>query len=236
MDTNLQQDYGIAGFAPRAIHQVQSGVFYVDAESAASKTQPRPLAQCLIETDRFPRVHIVRDYAILKAIGSIRHAQYIVRQGKGYSSVVLDRDCLIELSDFRSVNLYSADSGGITAAMRISDIASAVGPQRVLYQDLASKLRIPIHQALTCTRLVRAPSHSGRHAVDLIRYVRWQTVNAGWRYCIMQTTKGLVPFFRKFEFYETDFVVNDPAAGELRVLILDTESTPTQKGRSDEYP
>ena len=80
---------------------------------------------------------------------------------------------------------------------------------------------------------MRAPRHSGRHAVHLIRFVRWQAVHAGWRYCIMQTAEKLVPFFRKFEFHETGIWADDPTAGRLQVLILDTMMRPVQEQESD---
>ncbi len=85
---------------------------------------------------------------------------------------------------------------------------------------------MPLDIALTCTRLVRRPNYSGRHAVDLIRFVRRQTVRAGWRYCIMQTAERLVPFFLKFKFFETGIWSDDPAGGRLQVLILDTKGRP----------
>ena len=80
---------------------------------------------------------------------------------------------------------------------------------------------------------MRAPRHSGRHAVDLIRFVRWQTVRAGWRYCLMQTAEKLVPFFRKFEFQETGVWSDDSAAGRLQVLLLDTRLRPLQEEGGD---
>ena len=190
---------------------------------------PLLLREALTETaERFPHVRVVRDYAVLRQIGRIRHQQYVANQGKAYGSMVLDRDCLIEPSDFTAVNIYARDGQGITCAMRIGEVGDDGHPYRALFETAARRFDVPLDSALTCTRLVRAPRHSGRHAVDLIRFVRWQTVHAGWRFCIMQTAAKLVPFFTRFEFFETGLWSDDPAAGRLQVLILDTRMQPVQ--------
>lgn len=198
----------------------------------ARPAAPSPLRQALSAAiEGFPHVHVVRDYAVLRRIGRLRHLQYVETQRKKYPSIVLDPDCLIEPEDFAATNVCARDAGGITCAMRIGEIG--VGPYGDHFRNVAETLGIPLDKALTCTRLVRRPSHSGRHAVDLIRCVRAQTVRAGWRYCIMQTAERLVPFFVKFEFFETGIWTNDPAAGRLQVLILDTRMRPVQGGGED---
>ena len=84
---------------------------------------PVPLRAALVEdSERFPHVRVVRDYPVLRQIGEIRHRQYVERQGKAYGSMVLDRQCLIEPSDFASVNIYARDNQGITCAMRVGDV------------------------------------------------------------------------------------------------------------------
>jgi hypothetical protein len=110
--------------------------------------------------------------------------------------------------------------------MRIGNVLDPHNPYADLFLRAADRCGVPIERALTCTRLVRAPRHSGRHAVDLVAFVRWQTVQAGWRYCIMQTAEKLVPFFRKLEFNETGIWSEEPAAGRLQVLILDAADRP----------
>jgi hypothetical protein len=189
-----------------------------------------PLRHALVEhAERFPLVGVVRDYPVLRRIGEIRHRQYVERQGKAYGSMVLDRQCLIEPSDFTSVNIYARDARGITCAMRVGEVLGDRNPYSPLFEKAARRFGLSVETSLTCTRLVRAPRHSGRHAVHLIRFVRWQTVHAGWRYCIMQTAEKLVPFFRKFGFTETGIWADDPAAGRLQVLVLDTNMRPTQE-------
>ena len=193
-------------------------------------TRPAPVRQALQQvTDLFSHVRVVRDYPVLQRIGRLRHRQYVERQGKPYTSIVLDGECLIEPADFSSVNIYAEDARGITCAMRIAEAADdRQNSYAALLSTVAHRIGVPVELALTCTRLVRAPHHSGRHAVDLIRFVRWQTVRAGWRYCLMQTAEKLVPFFAKFEFQETGVWSDDPAAGRLQVLLLDTEMRPLQ--------
>lgn len=190
---------------------------------------PLPLRDALVESSRFPHVHVVRDYPVLRRIGELRHRQYVAAQAKRYKSVVLDRDCLIEPTDFGAVNIYASDPNGITCAMRIGDVLDPHNPYADLFLQAADRCNVPVERALTCTRLVRAPRHSGRHAVDLVAFVRWQTVRAGWRYCIMQTAEKLVPFFRKLEFCETGIWSEEPAAGRLQVLILDTNHRPERQ-------
>jgi hypothetical protein len=193
---------------------------------------PAPLRQALsAPADGFAHVHVVKDYTVLRSIGRLRHRQYIEAQHKKYCSIVLDRDCLLEPEDFAATNIYASDGGGITCAMRIGEIGN--GPYGEYFRNVAGTLGIPLERSLTCTRLVRRPSHSGRHAVDLIRFVRVQTVAAGWRYCVMQTAERLVPFFRKFEFFETGIWTQDAAAGRLQVLILDTRMRPAQRDGED---
>jgi hypothetical protein len=201
------------------------------ADSRQPANEPMPLRQALaLPTDRFPHIHLVQDYAVLRRIGELRHRTYVETQGKGYVSAVFDRGCLIEPSDFSAVNIYARDAAGITCAMRVGEIVSAQNPQRRLLEDAARQFDVAIDAALTCTRLVRAQRHNGRHVVDLIQFVRWQAVRAGWRYCLMQTAERLVPFFRKFEFYETGVWSQDGAAGRLQVMIVDTKSRPVQEG------
>jgi len=190
-------------------------------------TRPGPLRQALsAPAEGFAHVRVVRDYSLLRQIGRLRHQQYVQTQHKRYESVVLERDCLIEPNDFKATNIYASDAAGLTCAMRIGEI----GEDRYAdyFRNVAETVGIPLEISLTCTRLVRRPSHSGRHAVDLIRFVRVQTVRAGWRYCIMQTAGRLVPFFLKFEFFETGMWTHDPAAGRLQVLVLDTKMRPVQ--------
>src|SRR5689334_22885081 len=71
---------------------------------------PLPLRSALVESSRFPHVHIVRDYPVLRRVGRLRHQQYVAAQAKRYKSVVLDRDCLIEPADFSAVNIYASDA------------------------------------------------------------------------------------------------------------------------------
>jgi hypothetical protein len=166
---------------------------------------------------------------VLRRIGRLRHLQYVEGQAKRYRSVVLDRDCLLEPADFSAVNIYACDAEGITCAMRIGNVLDPHNPYAELFLQAADRCGVSIERALTCTRLVRAPRHSGRHAVDLVAFVRWQTVHAGWRYCIMQTSEKLLPFFRKLEFHETGIWSEEPAAGRLQVLILDTADRPERQ-------
>jgi hypothetical protein len=190
---------------------------------------PLPLRCAIVESPRFPHVHIVRDYPVLRRVGELRYRQYVAAQAKRYASVVLDRDCLIEPADFSAVNIHASDQARITCAMRIGNVLDPHNPYAELFLRAADRCGVPIERALTCTRLVRAPRHSGRHAVDLVAFVRWQTVHAGWRYCIMQTAEKLVPFFRKLEFHETGIWSEEPAAGRLQVLILDTADRPERQ-------
>ena len=201
------------------------------ATAVAQSHPPLPLRAALSENVAcFPHIRLVRDYGVLRQIGRLRHRQYVESQGKPYASVVLDANCLIEPGDFSAVNIYATDSRGISCAMRIGAVSDPCNRHAELFLHTAAQFNIPVEGTITCTRLVRAPRHNGRHAVDLIRFVRWQAVNAGWRYCIMQTAEKLVPFFRKLEFHETGIWADDPAAGRLQVLILDTKSRPVREG------
>jgi hypothetical protein len=75
--------------------------------------RPTPLRGYLIENSLFPRVKVAEDYSVLREIGRLRHVQYIARQMKGYKSAVLDCNCLLEATDFQSVNLYTRDNNGL---------------------------------------------------------------------------------------------------------------------------
>ena len=183
------------------------------------------LRDVLVETPEFPRIRIVRDPAVMRRIGEMRHRQYVERQGKSYAALPGLQDCLIEEVDAFAINIYAEDNSGITCAMRISDLADARHPQAPFFRGLARQLGIVESVALTCSRLVRAPEHNGRHVPQLIDFVRLQTVRAGWRYCIMQTAERLIPFFRKFEFHDSGISSIDPVAGPLQVLVLDTRNT-----------
>src|SRR4051812_34817188 len=104
--------------------------FEFDEEGAGA---PPPLRHALVESSRFPHVGIVRDCPVLRRIGRLRHLQYVETQAKRYKSAVLDRDCLIEPSDFSAVNIYASDASGITCAMRIGDVLDPHNPYRDLF-------------------------------------------------------------------------------------------------------
>jgi hypothetical protein len=194
----------------------------------AQSMPPRGLRDAIVEAPEFPRVRIVRDEATMRRIGELRHQQYVERLGRPYPSIASGGGCLIEEIDAHSVNIYAEDAAGITCAMRINDLVDDRHRLVGLFRDVADRFAIPRDSTLTCSRLVRAPGHSGRHAVHLIQFVRLQTVRAGWRYCVMQTAERLVPFFRRFEFFETGLWSDDPVAGRLQTLILDTRSLAVQ--------
>ena len=200
------------------------------AEVAAEEFVPRiDLSEALVETPRFPNIHVARDDSVLRRIGEMRHRQYVERQGKNYQALPGLQDCLVEEIDAFAVNIYAQDRTGITCAMRINDLADERHPQVGYFQSLARELGIAERRALTCSRLVRAPEHNGRHVPRLIDFVRLQTVQAGWRYCIMQTAERLVPFFCKFEFRDSGISSVDPVAGRLQVLVLDTRNDPVKR-------
>jgi hypothetical protein len=183
------------------------------------------LSEALVEAPEFPRIRIVRDMAVLRQIGEMRHRQYVERQGKNYAALPGLQDCLVEEIDAFAVNIYAEDATGITCAMRINDLADPRHPQLCFFRTLAGRLGIDERTALSCSRLVRALEHNGRHVPQLIDFVRLQTVRAGWRYCIMQTAERLIPFFHKFEFHDSGISSIDPVAGRLQVLVLDTRNT-----------
>ena len=184
---------------------------------------PQPLRSALVPSDLYPHVRVVRDYATLTKIGRIRYEQYVLTQGKTYRSAVLDRDCLLELSDFTGVNVYATDGQAITAAMRVSHIVDPHHPRSALLVAAAGRHGIDVAISLLCSRLVKHPAYKISHAADLVRFVRYQTVAAGYRYCVMQTAPKLVPYFKRFQFYNSGTVVDDPDAGTLHIMILDTE-------------
>jgi hypothetical protein len=194
----------------------------------AQSMPPLGLRDAIVEAPEFPRVRIVRDEATMRRIGELRHRQYVERLGRHYPSIAGGDGCLIEEIDGHSVNIYAEDAAGITCAMRINDLVDERHRLIGFFREVADRFGIPRDSTLTCSRLVRAPGHSGRHAVHLIQFVRLQTVRAGWRYCVMQTAERLVPFFRRFEFFETGMWSDDPVAGPLQTLILDTRSIAVQ--------
>jgi hypothetical protein len=187
------------------------------------------LREALVEAPEYPRVRIARDEVVMRRIGEIRYRQYVERQGKNYRAVGGLENCLVEEIDAHSVNIYAEDSRNITCALRIGELVDERNSQAGFLRALARHYGIPERLTLTCSRLVRSPAHSGRHVVQLIDFVRLQTVRAGWRYCIMQTAERLVPFFRKFEFHETGIWSDDPVAGRLQALVLDTRHQPVQR-------
>jgi hypothetical protein len=199
------------------------------ADLRARPPAPGSLRDTLQESQAFPHVKIVRDADALRRVGELRHRQYVQNQRKAYCSIAGHDDCLIEQADLRAVNIYAEDESGITCAMRIDELKDDGDERITLLRRISDQQGIPHRLALTCSRLVRATHHSGRHAVQLIQFVRLQTVSLGWRYCIMQTSARLVPFFQKFEFNETGIWSDDPVAGWLQVLVLDTRLRPVQQ-------
>lgn len=196
--------------------------------SFAAMPWPRPLREALQPCPEYPQVRVVRDYVALRRVGRLRHQQFISVQRKAYRSAVLDPNCLLELSDLSGVNIYAAEGDKLTAAMRIALLSDENHPAAPLFAEVASRNRVEAALTLICTRLVRNPEYNGRHAGDLVRFVRLQAVTAGYRYCIMQTAERLVPYFRRFQFFPTDHVVEDEAAGALVTMILDTRFRPVQ--------
>ncbi|TNC15027.1 hypothetical protein FF100_05525 [Methylobacterium terricola] len=187
---------------------------------------PAPLRQALHECAEYPHVRVVRDFAVLRRIGHLRHEQYVQGQGKPYRSDILERDCLVEIADFSAVNIYAADASGLTAAMRIGLLEDRHQPQGTSLREAAAAAGIDPALTLVCSRLVRPATQRGRHVADLVRFVRLRTVTGGYRYCVMQTAERLVPFFRRFEFQETGCWSDDGPGGRLQVMILDTRMQP----------
>jgi hypothetical protein len=198
--------------------------------AALPEPEPRPLREALVEHPAaFPHVRVADTYARLREIGALRHRQYVAVQGKPYESAVRDAGCLLELSDFSSVNIYSVNHVGLTAAMRIGPVVGSDHPKARHFQTVAADLGINSARTLTCTRLVRDPRHSGRHAVDLVSFVRLQTVGGGWRYCLMQTAQPLVRFFEKQGFITTGIWIEEACAGQLQTMLLDTKDYPIRQ-------
>lgn len=188
---------------------------------------PLPLRDALVENRvAFPHVRIADTFGRLRQIGALRHRQFVQAQDKRYSSAVSEPCCLLEAPDFSSVNIYAVDSLGITAAMRVGPVLGSDHPRAEHFQATARVLCIDPERTLTCTRLVRDPRHSGRHAVGLIAFTRLQAVSSGWRYCLMQTAQSLIPFFQRQGFIETGFYSEDPCAGGLFTMLLDTRDAP----------
>ncbi|WP_144404777.1 hypothetical protein [Belnapia sp. F-4-1] len=190
--------------------------------------QPLSLREALVPSQTFPHITVVRDWALLAHIGRLRYTQYVEAQQKLYQSAVLQPNCLLEHADFTGVNICGLQEGQLTAAMRINVLMDSTVPASAVLLPVAGELGIERDRTLICTRLVRAIEHSGSHAADLIRFVRQQTVTAGYRYCLMQTAPRLVRYFTRFEFTATDVWTDDQAAGRLNVMLLDTRMQATQ--------
>lgn len=188
----------------------------------------KPIRDVLIENSKYPHIRIARDYGTLRSIGRLRHMQFVSTQGKHYKSAVLDAECLLEILDFSDINIYAINGYNVTAALRIGTLHNTSHVHKDFYDDAASKAGINRNITLTFSRLVRSPSHTGRHVIDLINFVRLQTVTAGYRYGIMQTTERLVPFFSKFDFYPTGLSIEDPASGTFQMMIVDCGNEPVQ--------
>lgn len=198
-------------------------------ESQSNKI--KPIRDALTESSEFPHIRIVRDYGMLRSIGRLRHAQFVLAQGKQYKSEVSDTDCLIEMSDFSDINIYATNATGLTAAMRVGTFNNASNLHRKHFEDVACTAGIDLNKTLAFSRLVRSQSHAGGHVVDLINFVRLQTVTAGYRYGIMQTAERLIPFFSRFDFYPTGVSVEDPASGIFHLMIVDCGTEPVQNRR-----
>ena len=195
----------------------------------APEPKPRALREALVEHPvAFPHVRIADTYARLRDIGRLRHLQYVAAQGKPYASAVLDPATLLELTDFTSVNLYAVDGAGLTAAMRVGPLVGSTHPRAAHFREVADALGLDPERTLTCTRLVRNPRHSGRHAVDLIAFNRLRAVTAGWRFCVMQTSAHLVRFFERQGFVDSGFSTEDDCAGRLQTMVLDTKDIPVR--------
>lgn len=200
---------------------------FLGAGCSAIAAQPLPLSECLVPNPFFPRVRVATNSEDLIAIGRVRHQQYVERQGKAYRSIAEVRGCLLDECDVNAINLFTRDGAGVTAALRVADIASTVDFQREVYGHVTVRMGIPAFQTLTCTRLVRRLSHSGRHVVELVNFVRWQAVNAGWRYCLIQTSPELVPEFERIGFVSSGQSFDDAVIGRLEILLFDTWNAPS---------
>jgi hypothetical protein len=173
--------------------------------------------------EEYCHVKVCNNYAILKQIGRLRHHQYIESQNKNYKTVVLEESCLIENCDFTSINLYTTISGVVSCAVRVGLLTDTSQPSAKWLLKTAPTIGIDPKIAVTCTRLVRDPNHSGRHAIDLMDFMRWNFVRVGYRYCVFQAAERLITFFRRMGCSETGIWSDDPAAGKLQILVLDTQ-------------
>ena len=202
------------------------------ARQSLEPLRPLPLRTALTRSEHYPHVHIALTWHELVKIGKLRFMQYVQAQHKTYRSSVLVADCLVEPADTTGVNIYAEANGAISAVMRIGLVSDPLQPFSDDCLAAADYLGLDTSVALTCTRLAKSPEHAGSHAADLIRFVRLQTVQAGYRYCIMQTAERLVPYFSRFEFRPSGRVVQSAAAGPLHIMVLDTRCIPVQPPRS----
>ncbi len=198
------------------------------AAASLALANPLPsvsLREALVETAQHPRVRIARDEKSFRRICELRFRQHASIPA---SALAVVRALPTERLDARSVNVYVEDESGIVCALQVNDLADRHGGQLDFLLRLADQLGLARQITLTCSQLATAPHRGGLHIPELIRFVRLQAVRAGWRYCIMQSTERLVPFFQRFGFDETGLWSIDPVAGCLQVLLLDTQNRASQ--------
>ncbi|QCI66760.1 hypothetical protein [Phreatobacter stygius] len=195
-----------------------------DGPVAGRPYPPLPLTIALVEDlGRFPQVRVVRDQQMLKRIGRLRYGQGVREPEKVTTSVVSDPGCLIEASDFKGVNVLSFDADGVTVALRVGDALDQGSPGFDTHRQVMRAHGIAPFLAYTCSRLVCAPRHGGEDLAALLGYVRWQAVHAGWRYGLLQASQDQVASCRACDFRETGMFIDDPVAGRLQVLVLDSQ-------------
>ena len=168
------------------------GVESSEAGTPSQTASPTPLRQALsVPAESFPHVHAVKDYAVLRRIGRLRHLQYVETQRKNYRSIVLDRDCLVEPEDFAAMSIDVCDASGFTCAMRIGEIgyrpdpilAGPDGPgglallhhaDRRAPRTVLPQVRIPRNRDLNPGRRSRTPAGADPRHQDAPRSRKWR--------------------------------------------------------------
>jgi predicted GNAT family N-acyltransferase len=166
-------------------------------------------------------VTVAGSWVELEAIGRLRYALYVERDGKSYAHADHHRKILIDEVDSVSLNFYFKSHGRILAAVRLTRAVDALhDPQLALVLAGIPKQRLA--NVVVNARLVVEPSMKGRKAVvPMLEEVYRAGLISGARRCLLSTRPMLARMFEKFGFLTTGVVFEDPVAGSMCVLCLD---------------
>ncbi|MBW6397412.1 hypothetical protein KPL78_06090 [Roseomonas sp. HJA6] len=169
-------------------------------------------------------VQVARSGAALTGIGRLRYAMFIAQAGKKYPSADTVAGTFIDPVDRYSLNLHVTRAGRCLVGCRLTRAEPALAdPQLAALAAHAGLAASSLPAIAFNSRLVLASGFGARAwLVPIFRHLYRIGVLSGLAWSVAGTRPALFPLFERFGFRPTGEVYQDPVAGPLQPMMLDS--------------